>query len=104
MELNAKGFIAVKKLVSTKIISKNPLTPKIYVMHLVASIRPTVCNALLLKPLDLHYSEIWSKGEPLLVRGIGLYVCNHGAYADSVADAVDRLLIFLLPVLKYLVQ
>ncbi len=52
-------------------------------MHLVASVRPSVCLF------------VWRKEELLPVQGVSLCVCNQWAYADNSADAVDRLLINL---------
>ena len=36
-----------------------------------------------------NYPQIWSKGWSLPVQDFCLCVCNQGAYADNLADAVD---------------
>ncbi len=60
-------------------------------MHLVASVCPYVClsdcNALLLEPL-----------------GVCLCVSNQWAYADSCAEAVDRLLIIFVSYFSLLLK
>lgn len=38
--------------------------------------------------------QIWRKVKPLPVQGIGLCVCNHGAYVYNIAEVVDRIIIF----------
>ena len=67
----------------------------IEIMYLVAltclfvhpSVRPFVCRCLFVRALLF---EGWS----LLVQRVCLCACNQGAYADHLADAFDRLLIY----------
>ncbi len=42
-----------------------------------------------------NYPHIWSKGWLLPVHWIRLFVCNQGAFADNLTDAVEGLLIKL---------
>ena len=58
-------------------------------MYLVASVR------LFIYPSVVCLLVSALTAEPLSVRGIGLYVCIHGAYAENIADAVDQVLILL---------
>ena len=45
----------------------------------------------------IHYPQIWGKRWALSVIGICMCVCDQDAYADSIADIVDQLLMLRGP-------